>query len=233
MSNGKGKGVRWHPFENLSRYLHQNKMVDLGLLCNLPHIFNQKLNTKIMKNKTTIFTALVLFTALFVSAQDIRFGVKAGLNLSNLGGDAVYSYSTKPGFHAGVALEAPFSDKVSIQPEALISLQGTGGYYQNDPQFWYLNVPVLGKYNVWDALYIEAGPQVSVLFADNLDGNQSGVGNTYTESNALDFGLAVGAGYRLDDNFYFQARFNAGFINAIKDVTSKNRVFQISAIYFL
>ncbi|MCJ7467979.1 MAG: PorT family protein, partial [Maribacter sp.] len=114
----------------------------------------------------------------------------------------------------------------------LISLQGSGGNYQNDLNFWYLTIPVVAKYNVWDELYIEAGPQVSVLLSDNLANNPYG-GVNYSNSNGLDFGLSIGAGYRLDDNFYFQARFNAGVVNAIKDQSSKNRVFQISAIYFL
>jgi hypothetical protein len=186
-----------------------------------------------MKNKFFFLTAVLLCAALHLNAQDIRFGAKAGLNLSSLGGDAAYSYDTKPGFHLGGVLEIPFSDAIMIQPEALISLQGSGGFYQDDLNFWYLTIPVVAKYNVWDELYIEAGPQVSILLSDNLAGNAQGFGNGYSESNGLDFGLAIGAGYRLDDNFYFQARFNAGFLNAIKDQSSKNRVFQISAIYFL
>ncbi len=186
-----------------------------------------------MKNKLFLLSIMILSAAYTLTAQDIRFGAKAGLNLSSLGGDAAYSYNSKAGFHIGGVLEVPFSDVIMIQPEALISLQGSGGFYQDDLNFWYLTIPVVAKYNVWDQLYIEAGPQVSLLLSDNLAGNASGVGGGYSESNGLDFGLAIGAGYRLDDNFYFQVRFNAGFVNAIKDQTSKNRVFQISAVYFL
>ncbi len=164
---------------------------------------------------------------------NILFGAKAGLNVSSLGGDDVYNYSSKPGFHLGAVLEVPFSDKISIQPEALISLQGSGGFIREDLNFWYLNIPVMGKYNVWDELYIEAGPQIGLLLSNNLDGNVFGDGGSFDRTNGLDIGLAVGAGYRLNDNFYFQLRFSAGIINAIEDVTSKNRVFQLSAVYFL
>lgn len=163
----------------------------------------------------------------------ILFGAKAGLNVSSLGGDAIYNYSTKPGFHLGAVLEVPFSDKISVQPEVLISLQGSGGFFLEDLNFWYLNIPVLGKYNVWDKLHIEAGPQIGFLLSNNLDGNAFGGGGAIDETNGLDIGLAAGAGYQLNDNFYFQLRFSAGFINAIKDATSKNRVFQVSAVYFL
>lgn len=164
----------------------------------------------------------------------IQFGAKAGLNVASLGGNDIYNYSAKPGFHLGAVLEVPFSDKISIQPEALISLQGSGGFFLEDLNFWYLNIPVMGKYNVWDKLFIEAGPQIGFLIANNIDGNVFGGGDDSIDAtNGLDIGLAVGAGYRLNDNFYFQLRFSGGFINAIKDVKSKNRVFQVSAVYFL
>lgn len=193
-----------------------------------------------MKSKVHFFSIIFLITSFWsvnLKAQsDIRFGAKAGLNVSSLGGDAAYSYDAKVGFHVGGVLEIPFSDAIMIQPEALISLQGSGGFFENNLNFWYLTIPVVAKYNVWDDLYIEAGPQLNLLLSDNLDGNLYGgsIGQqAIGDSNGLDFGLAVGAGYQLNDNFYFQLRFNFGFINAIKDVASKNRVFQVSAVYFL
>lgn len=185
--------------------------------------------------KIVLIVSLFSFGIYNLSAQgDMSFGAKAGLNVTSLGGDAVYSYDAKLGFHVGGVLEIPFSDKISIQPEALISLQGSGGFFEDDLNFLYLNIPVVAKYNVWNALHIEAGPQISLLLSDNLDGNGfGGNGQTFDNTNSLDFGFVVGAGYRLDENFYFQARFAAGFINAIEDVSSKNRVFQVSAVYFL
>ncbi|PHQ62229.1 MAG: hypothetical protein COC08_01840 [Maribacter sp.] len=193
-----------------------------------------------MKSKGHFFSIFFVIASLWsinLKAQsDILFGAKAGLNVSSLGGNAAYSYDAKVGFHIGGVLEIPFSDTIMIQPEALISLQGSGGFFESDLNFWYLTIPVVAKYNVWDDLFIEAGPQLNLLLSDNLDDNFYGgsVGQqAIGESNGLDFGLVVGAGYQLDDNFYFQLRFNVGFINAIKDVASKNRVFQVSAVYFL
>ena len=187
-----------------------------------------------MKNKLYPFLLLVLSFTLITSAQDVRFGPKAGFNLAKLGGDAIYSYDLKPGFHLGGALEIPVSDTFYVQPEALISLQGSGGFFQDDLNLWYLNVPVMGKLRIFDEVYVEAGPQLGFLISDNLEGNYfGGEPNVDQNSNGIDFGLGVGAGYRLDDNFYFQLRFNAGMINSIKDIKSKNRVLQIAAIYFL
>ena len=117
-----------------------------------------------------------------------------------------------------------------MQPEALVSFQGSGNGItglSNDINLFYLNVPGALKYNVWNELHIEAGPQLSALLGNNIDDFEF-----YRGTNKIDIGLFVGAGYRLDDNFYFQLRYNAGFVNAIEDVTSKNRVLQVSAVYF-
>lgn len=172
------------------------------------------------------------------SSSDMRFGVKAGLNMATLGGaTTIGSYSSKPGFHLGAVLEIPFSDIITLQPEVLISLQGTGGYITNENlNLWYAQVPVMAKYNVWEDLSIEAGPYIGVLLGENVDEQYldiNGFATEFFETNTLDFGLGIGAGYELNDNFYFQARFNVGFINAIKDSNSKNRVLQVSAVYFL
>lgn len=184
--------------------------------------------------KNILIACIALFGLSKINAQsNIRVGAKAGLNISTLEGDTSLSFDAKPGFHFGGVVEIPFTDAIMIQPEALLSLQGSGGFFEDNLNFWYLNIPVMGKYNIWDALYIEAGPQVSLLLSDNLGNNLFGTGVNYDATNAVDFGFGVGAGYRLDDNFYFQIRFNAGLINAVEDLSSKNRTLQVSAVYFL
>lgn len=187
-----------------------------------------------MKKITLIVALTGLLFSSNINAQDILFGVKAGFNVSSLGGASDRGYGSKPGFHAGVAAEIGFSDAILLQPEVLVSMQGSGfgitGLSDNINLF-YLNIPLAVKYNIWDELYIEGGPQLGLMLGNNLD-------DFTLEANKIDFGVLVGAGYRLNDNFYFQLRFNAGLLNAIdKDSNagqaSKNRVFQVSAIYFL
>ncbi|MGB5554927.1 MAG: porin family protein [Flavobacteriaceae bacterium] len=192
-----------------------------------------------MFKKLYQFSAVFLLATIVAHGQssgsgEFRFGAKAGFNASKLNGDAIYSYDVKPGFHIGVAMEIPASDAFIVQPEILISLQGSGGYFQNDLNLWYLNVPVMLKFNIFDEVYLEAGPQIGMLISDNLEGNRFGLEPSADQSsNGFDIGLGVGAGYRMDENFYFQLRYNVGIINAIEDISSKNRVLQISAVYFL
>lgn len=177
------------------------------------------------------FMGLQQLTAQNLDTSTFRFAAKAGLNISSLGGDNRYDYASKPGFHLGALAEIPFTDEIMLQPEALLSFQGNGAYYDNDINLFYLTLPLIAKYNVWDALYIEAGPQIGLLLSNNIDADTY---NTVVDPdvNSFDIGLAIGAGYRLNQDFYFQIRFNPGFVNVVDDIKSKNRVFQLSACYF-
>ena len=191
------------------------------------------MNIKLMK-KNILIACITLIGLTQINAQtDYSFGAKAGINISVFGGGTSFDYFAKPGFHLGGVLEIANRSKLSFQPEALISLQGSGGFFQDKLNFWYLNVPVMAKYEILEDFYIEVGPQVGLLLSDNLDINSFGASQALETTNTIDYGLAFGGGYRLDENFYFQIRFNLGLINAIENLPSKNNNFQISAVYFL
>ena len=70
---------------------------------------------------------LVVFCVLIASygyAQDVKFGLKAGLNLANTTGSDVEDNKVNTRFYFGGFLNTPISDIVSFQPELLISMQG-------------------------------------------------------------------------------------------------------------
>ena len=74
-----------------------------------------------MKKLFTITMALVAFT---ISAQNITFGAKAGLNFASMAGDDADGLDGRTSFHLGVTAEIEMSDTFSIQPELLYSGQG-------------------------------------------------------------------------------------------------------------
>jgi len=79
------------------------------------------------KTKTLLFVLLLITLASSSFAQS--FGIKAGLNLSNMvmkDDDDTYSddYKMLPGFHLGVVAEIPFSDIFSFEPGLLLSTKG-------------------------------------------------------------------------------------------------------------
>jgi hypothetical protein len=79
------------------------------------------------KIKNLLFIVLLITLASSTFAQS--FGIKAGLNLSNMtmkDDEDTYSddYKMLPGFHVGVVAEIPFSDMFSFEPGLLLSTKG-------------------------------------------------------------------------------------------------------------
>lgn len=130
--------------------------------------------------KKLLMTAAAVFAFGFANAQEVKFGAKAGLNLStvSISGDGSEGQSPKSiiGFHVGGFAEFKVSDKFSVQPELLFSTQGVKGEVSSSTAFYsmntkstqnlnYINIPVMAKYYVIEGLHIEAGPQVGFLLS--------------------------------------------------------------------
>jgi len=207
-----------------------------------------QLKTQIMK-KLVFLSLLVMAGGLTsVNAQGkFKAGVKGGVNLASIGGDAYYSglsYDSRVGFHIGGFLEIPFGEKISFQPEILYSAQGSGSVGSifnldfDDTKLNYVNVPLLGKYYIFKGLSAEAGPVVGVLISANgsdvfdSDGANFDIKEGY---NTFDIGVAVGATYNFDFGFFAGLRYQKGISNINDDrftnAKSQNNVFQITAGY--
>src|SRR4029078_3190994 len=93
------------------------QIVHIGLL------FVRKGSKRTMK-KISLF-ALTLFFASSLFAQDAKFGLKAGLNVSTLSNTYGSEYGSKLGFNAGALAHIHLSPYWSLQPEVLYSGQGT------------------------------------------------------------------------------------------------------------
>jgi len=162
-------------------------------------------------------------TSSMSGSSDIRFGAKAGLVVSDLRGNGIIDNSPHPGFQVGGIVEIPITGDFYLDPELLLSMQGTNNTGDN-LHLYYLNVPIMGKYHITEEIAVEAGPQVGILLGGNYD--------DLLETSTIDVGIGVGGGYRLDENFYFQLRFNTGFIRVIDNINTYNIAVQIGASYF-
>lgn len=206
--------------------------------------------------KKVLLSAIAIFAFGFSNAQQVKFGVKAGLNISSLnGGDSYYgSYGTKVGFHIGGLAEIKINDKFSIQPELLYSLKGTDlsygygyGYYgygtSNKLNLSYIDIPVMVKFYPIQRLSAELGPNVAFLMSakglkyDAATGTTDTTGDIKDNYNTVDFGMNIGAGYELKQGIMFQLRYNIGLSdvsksqNLQKNYTDKNAVIQLSVGY--
>lgn len=153
-------------------------------------------------------------------AQDMKFGVKAGLNVANLGGDAE-TEGSRMGLHIGGVAEFMIAENFAIQPEVLYSMQGAKvnsidedfSVTEEDVKLDYINIPIMAKYYIAEGFSLEAGPQVGFLMSAK-------VGDTDVKDGykSIDFGLNGGVGYALDMGVFFQARYYIGLSSVQEDI---------------
>lgn len=178
----------------------------------------------------TIITVLGLTT---INAQGIKFGAKAGLNLSSITGDNTEDFKRITDFHFGVMAEWKISDKFALQPEVIYSKQGADTNINSEGiiSLNYLNIPLIAKYYVTEKWSLEAGPQIGFLLS-----TKGGSINYKDALKSTDFGMNFGVGFKLNNGLNFGARYNLGLFNIIdvNGVSDKNRngVFQLSVGYF-
>ena len=98
----------------------------------------------------------------------------------------------------------------------------------------YIDVPVMLQYNA-DGLFFEAGPQLGFLASAKVtDGtNDQDIKSLF---NTVDFGYAVGLGYKLETGPMVGLRYNGGITSAFKDVAgttikAHNSAFQLYVGY--
>lgn len=204
--------------------------------------------------KKIILSAIAVMAFGFTNAQEVKYGVKGGLNLSTLTGDTDgLDLKSKVGFNVGGLVEIKLSEQFAIQPEILFSTQGTkaraeaveveGNFYNGEVCFnlSYINVPVMFKYYVVDKFNIEAGPQIGFLVSaktkttvDGFSGsNEMDVKDNFE---SIDFGLNFGAGYEFTDHLSAGLRYNLGLANIAKtdagdDTKIHNGVFSLNIGY--
>lgn len=189
--------------------------------------------------KSILLITIALFGFTSVSAQEyVMFGAKGGVNFSTFSGDGVNAFNDPKGrtsFHLGLVAEIPMTDKFSVQPEVLYSGQGYDISERNNGsdveyQLDYINVPVMAKFYVIEGLSLEAGPQVGFLVNSEIDGNPSSLNDENTISldedqfNKVDFGVALGASYKIRGGFFATGRYNIG-LRDIYDDSFTNNIF--------
>ncbi|MBN1989353.1 MAG: PorT family protein [Bacteroidales bacterium] len=126
--------------------------------------------------KKTLFL-IIASVALFAStgfSQDVHFGPKVGLNLSNVydseGED--FDADAKFGLAAGLFVSIPIGSFLGIQPEVMFSQKGfkaSGSILGNNYTFKrtlnYIDVPLLIAVKPSEMFSIVAGPQYSYLIS--------------------------------------------------------------------
>ena len=192
-----------------------------------------------MKNLFLNFAIIALIVSTSLAQGEVRFGIKGGLNLASLGGDAYVTgtsgFDSRTSFHIGGLVEIPISDKISVQPEVLYSAQGSKFNFgfitgTSDIKLDYLNIPIMGKYHIIAGLSGELGPVIGILVKAN--GASGDVKDMFKKT---DIGVGIGATYRLPLGVFGSLRYNKGITDINDDPTvstkNQNNVFQVSVGY--
>lgn len=171
--------------------------------------------------KKILITAIAVFGFSFANAQETKFGVKAGMNLSNITGDNTDENDMKVGFHAGAFVNIGVSDKFSVQPEILYSMQGAK---DNDGSLdlSYLNIPIMARYLIAEKFSLEAGPQIGILMSAKSKSDGGGDVDVKDFLNTTDIGIGVGAAYDITENIGVGLRYTLGVSNINKEGDDSN-----------
>jgi hypothetical protein len=192
----------------------------------------------------TLFASLILASLCSTGllAQGIDFGVKAGANIANqkLTGDFNLDTKAIVSFHGGVFVVWMFTEQLGLQPELLLSMQGSkdkDDMYDYKITTNYVSIPVLVRYNINDMFSVHAGPQFGILVSakEEFDGDKEDIKEDFK---TMDIGLAIGAEANLPvPNLGVGLRYIIGLTNVLSDDGSfddtelKNGVFQIYVTY--
>lgn len=182
-----------------------------------------------MKTKlASLFIAVLIVQA---TTAQFRIGAKAGSTVVKLDGIS-FKDQFRYGYHLGGFTEIFLakSKKVSIQPEVLFNQYSTSldsnykSLYQNvinsdqsKVRLSYLSVPILLNYKLIGPVYLQAGPQFSILMDQSKNFLQNG-GDAFKKG---DFAMIGGAQVRIA-KIYLTGRYIVG-LNNINDIDNKDQ----------
>ena len=161
--------------------------------------------------KKIILSAITVMAFAFTNAQETKFGVKGGLNITSFSGGNYYDAKSLVGFQVGGFAEIKIIERLSIQPEVLFSTQGAKQEFGNtdfDTKLNYINVPVLAKFYITKQFTVEAGPQIGFLVSAKNNGNDA-----KDSFKTFDTGFNFGAGYNFTENVSVGLRYTVGLAN--------------------
>ncbi len=190
--------------------------------------------------KTTALLALVFGTTHLTNAQTEgrvntldtpSFGLKGGVNMSNLYVEDVDDENVLYGFNIGGFAEIPLTSMLSLQPEIGFTTKGSEVRYDNaftqgstKFRLAYVEAPVLLRVNVTRGFNLHFGPYLGYMVDAKIT-NENSDGNVTSEEelneddlNRVDFGLVGGLGFEFG-GFGIGARYNYGLTTVGKERT--------------
>lgn len=172
--------------------------------------------------KKILLFILVLGCSYYTYSQDAKYGVRAGLNISNLDfdGNPFMENKHRNGFVIGFFAEFNLKKGLSFSPELQFSAEGA----KEEPiNLDYIQSPLLFDFKLSPKLFFEVGPQVGVKISKVDDGIKD-----------LAFSGVGGFSYNITPMIFVDLRYTYGFSNIFEDyvgVKATNSNTQIGVGY--
>lgn len=182
-----------------------------------------------MKKFSVLLTGILLFATVSSFAQT-SFGAKAGINIANMAGDDAEDLDSRIAPYFGGFANISLSEKLSFQPELLLSMKGAKITDDYVVKLTYLDIPLMVKLNLTESFMLEAGPQIGFNLAakEEFDGDDEDIKDAIK---GTEFGLGFGAGYQMNSGLGIGIRYNLGLSNILENGDAKNNVLQIGLSY--
>lgn len=175
------------------------------------------------------------------AALAVKYGIKAGLNLSNISNDMTFDpeFSMGAGYHVAALINLHWGQRTAsslpgtglwgLQPEIMYTnntVKSNGG----DIKLNYIKVPVMLKIYPLSALSFEVGPEFSYLLsASPKSVKTDGATVKVSQCKGFNFGAGAGAAYEFDFGLMIGARYSMNFTDLGKNLKWKNNsTIQIS-----
>ena len=212
-----------------------------------------------MNLKKHLFVCLFAFAAICANAQEIKYGVTAGVNINTLTTNA---NKERTGFHVGFKTEIDFNEKLYVNAGLMLTSKpwcGLGISYLNKninisskATPYYLEIPVHVGYKLPVAknvkIFGEAGPYIGIgLFGSGssiveqydegfknlIESKKYDNGNPFKNNQKrFDWGLGGNIGVELFNHYQLSVGYDWGLKEILgKNTSMKNKTFMISASY--
>lgn len=190
-----------------------------------------------LKQLSVLFILIGTSQITLAQSSDSKFGVKGGVNFSNMYVDEVDDNNVLTGFNIGLFAKVPVTEFFAIQPEISYTGKGSELTYNNafvtgtsKFKLNYIEVPVLAVINITKNINIHGGPYLAYLINAKAT-NESNITLFNFENdldaddfNRFDAGLAVGTGFDFDA-LSLGARYNYGLTKVGKEYNVNGNTF--------
>lgn len=164
------------------------------------------------------------------SDSESKFGILAGVLISNETGDDIESTAPRTGFYAGLSYKTNFSDALGLELDLVYATMGAEFQDQYSDELNYLQLPATLNIKLGNVLSAQFGPQIGYLLSAKFDGSD------YIETlNKIDYGIVAGLGVEFPNtNFGLNGRYYYGLGNINNDTSIgaiNNSSYSIGAFY--